>query len=146
MKQEIVLIHKFVEYIPDNLNDGTIYVSMGFATVVHKCCCGCGNEVVTPLSPTDWKLTFDGQSISLYPSIGNWSFTCQSHYWIKENRVKWAAQWSQQEINDGRNQDLLIKEKYFANTNTPPIPESIVSVEATKGTSNRSQEKECLFE
>lgn len=133
MKRQIILTHEFVEYIPNDLEDGIVYVSMGFAAVVHKCCCGCGNEVVTPLSPTDWKLTFDGQSISLYPSIGNWSFTCQSHYWIKENRVKWVAQWSQQEINDGREQDLLIKERYFASTNTPSVPETIVSVERARG-------------
>jgi len=43
-----------------------------------------------PLGPTDWKLTFDGESVSLYPSVGNWNFPCQSHYWIQENKVRWA--------------------------------------------------------
>jgi hypothetical protein len=66
-----------------------------------------------PLSPTDWKLTFDGQSISLDPSIGNWSFPCQSHYWIKEDRVRWAPRWSQQEIDAGRRHDHKAKEQYF---------------------------------
>jgi len=61
-----------------------------FGTVVHKCCCGCGNEVVTPLSQTDWQLSFDGESISLYPSIGNRNFKCKSHYWIKNNNVIWC--------------------------------------------------------
>ncbi len=65
-----------------------LYVSIEFTTVVHKCCCGCGREVVTPLSPTDWKLTFDGVSISLHPSIGSWNLPCQSHYWIRHNRVQ----------------------------------------------------------
>lgn len=74
MKQETVLKHEFVEFIPDNLEDGTVYVSVGFATVAHKCCCGCGKEVGTPLSPTDWKLIFDGKTVSLDPSIGNWGF------------------------------------------------------------------------
>jgi hypothetical protein len=87
MKREMVLTHEFVEYIPNNLKDGTIYVSFAFATVAHKCCCGCGNEVITPLSPTDWKLIFDGKSISLEPSIGNWNFACRSHYWIIRNKV-----------------------------------------------------------
>src|SRR5712692_8520000 len=27
--------------------------SMAYATVAHKCCCGYGKEVVTPLTPTD---------------------------------------------------------------------------------------------
>jgi Family of unknown function (DUF6527) len=74
MKRQTALTHEFVEYIPDELKDGVLYVSMPFATVAHKCCCGCGKEVVTPLSPTDWTLIFDGKSITLDPSIGNWSF------------------------------------------------------------------------
>lgn len=113
MKRETALNHEFVDYIPNELKDGTVYVCIAFVTVAHKCCCGCGNEVITPLSPTDWALTFDGQSISLYPSIGNWGFDCQSHYWIKHNRVKWAWQWSKEEIEAGRSQDRMAKKKYF---------------------------------
>ena len=80
MKPEIVLKHEFVEFIPDELEQGTVYVSIRFATASHLCVCGCGNKVVTPIRPTDWTLTFDGKTISLNPSIGNWSFPCQSHY------------------------------------------------------------------
>jgi len=100
MRREISLKYEFVEYIPNRLEDRTIYISVAYSTAVHKCCCGCGKEVVTPLSPTDWSLTFNGVSISLNPSIGNWNFPCQSHYWIIRNKVKWASQWSQEEIND----------------------------------------------
>jgi len=121
MKREITLRHEFVEYIPDDLKDGTIYVSMVFATVAHKCCCGCGNEVITPISPTDWQITFDGESISLDPSIGNWSFACKSHYWIIRNRMKWAPRWSQKKIETGRAHDRLAKERYFDSTRTPTI-------------------------
>ena len=113
MRQRIVLAHEFVEFIPDDLKERTIYVSVRFATVVHKCCCGCGKEVVTPLSPTDWKLIFDGKTISLDPSIGNWGFECQSHYWIRSNKVRWAALWSQDEIDAGRVHDRLAKARYF---------------------------------
>jgi hypothetical protein len=119
MKRETVLKHEFVEYIPSDLKPGTLYVSMKFATATHRCCCGCGNEVVTPISPTDWQLMFDGESISLYPSIGNWSFECKSHYWIRSNKVKWAARWSQKKIKKGRADDRLAKEKYF---NSPKFP------------------------
>ena len=98
MKNNIHLTHKFVEYIPDKLEDRTVYVSMRFATAVHKCCCGCGHEVVTPLSPSGWQLSYDGESISLWPSIGNWNFPCKSHYWIKNDSVKWARKWSTKEI------------------------------------------------
>jgi len=124
MKREMVLTHEFVEYIPNNLKDGTIYVSLAFATVAHKCCCGCGKEVVTPISPTDWQLMFDGESISLYPSIGNWGFDCKSHYWIRHNRVQWAPRWSQKEIEAGRSQDRLAKERYFDSTKPPAVNET----------------------
>jgi len=85
--------HKFVEFIPDQLEDGILYVSIVYATVLHKCACGCGNEVVTPLSPSDWQLTFNGETISLFPSIGNWSFPCRSHYWIRKNEAVWVKDW-----------------------------------------------------
>lgn len=84
------LQHSFVDVIPETFEQDVIYVSIQYAIAVHLCCCGCGQEVVTPLSPTDWQLTFDGLSISLYPSIGNWRFSCRSHYWIRNNRVIWA--------------------------------------------------------
>ena len=118
MKPAAPLAHEFVDFIPSNLKDGTIYVSMTFATAVHKCCCGCGNEVVTPLSPTDWKLIFDGVSISLDPSIGNWGFHCKSHYWIRRNRVIWAPRWSKKEIDAGRARDRSLKERYFETADT----------------------------
>jgi hypothetical protein len=113
MKPPKTLKHEFVEFIPDLVEEGTVYVSIEYATVVHKCCCGCGKEVVTPLSPTDWKLIFDGKTISLDPSIGNWGFDCQSHYWIRNNRVRWAARWSPEKIAAGRAQDRLAKDRYF---------------------------------
>lgn len=97
-----MLQHKFVEFIPDRIEDGYLYISMQYCTAIHKCVCGCGNEVVTPLSPTDWRLTFNGKTISLYPSIGNWNFDCQSHYWIKKSKVKHANSWTRNEIDVSR--------------------------------------------
>lgn len=107
------LKHEFVTYIPDALDDGVLYVSIPFATLVHKCCCGCGNEVVTPLDPTDWEMTFDGKSVSLSPSIGNWSLACQSHYWIFRNRVCWVRRLSDFEIKTGRAIDRIKKKWRF---------------------------------
>jgi hypothetical protein len=113
MKPEIVLKHEFVEFISDELEQGTIYISMRFATASHLCCCGCGSKVVTPIRPTDWKLIFDGKTVSFHPSIGNWSFACRSHYWIRSNRVEWAPRWSKEEIERGRSRDRSAKETYF---------------------------------
>ena len=125
MKPEIILKHEFVEFIPGELKEGTIYISTRFGTASHLCVCGCGNKVVTPLRPTDWKLIFDGKTISLYPSIGNWSFACQSHYWIRNNKIRWAAQWSNEGIDAGRAHDQWAKESYFGAVNASddlPIP------------------------
>lgn len=113
MSRNIVLRHEFVEFTPDEMEEETVYISIRFATVSHMCLCGCGNKVVTPLRPTDWKLIFDGKTISLDPSIGNWSFPCKSHYWIRNNRVKWAPRWSQDEVDRGRLRDHTAKRAYF---------------------------------
>ena len=113
------LLHKFVKNVPEKLEDGTIYISIDYATAIHKCCCGCGREVVTPFSPTDWRLIFDGRTISLRPSIGNWNFPCQSHYWITNNEVQWARKWTKEEIERGRNEDIENKEKYYKKPTRP---------------------------
>jgi hypothetical protein len=105
--------HVFVDQFPDSLHPGRLYISIPYATATHLCCCGCGNAVVTPLTPTDWRLTYDGETVSLFPSIGNWSFECQSHYWIKRNRVEWGQQWSRDEIRAGRDKDRTAKGLYY---------------------------------
>ena len=58
------LLHEFVEYIPAELAEGLLYISTPFRTVVHPCACGCGNKVVTPVSPADWQLFYDGDTVS----------------------------------------------------------------------------------
>ena len=113
MKPAPRIKHQFVDVIPAALENATLYISIEYSTVVHKCLCGCGNEVVTPLSPTDWKLIFDGESVSLDPSIGNWSFDCKSHYWIEDSTIRWAPQWSKAQIEEGRASDRLAKNQYF---------------------------------
>jgi hypothetical protein len=90
--------HRFVGLLPDTLEEGVLYISIDYAIAQHNCCCGCGHRVVTPLSPTDWSLTFDGRTVSLHPSIGNWSFPCKSHYWIRKNEVVWGRRFSSVEI------------------------------------------------
>ncbi len=107
--QKINMKYEFVEFIPEKLEDNTLYVSFEYNTTSHNCVCGCGHEVVTPISPKDWKLTYDGQSVSLHPSIGNWSFDCKSHYWIKNNKIVWAETWSKERIEACRHHDRTLK-------------------------------------
>jgi len=96
--------HEFVEFIPETIAQDTIYISIPFATAVHLCACGCRQQVVTPLAPSGWTLSFNG-TISLHPSIGNWSFPCQSHYWISDDEVIWARRWTPKEIAAEREED-----------------------------------------
>ncbi|MFA6447238.1 MAG: DUF6527 family protein [Patescibacteria group bacterium] len=107
------LKYKFVEIIPDNIDPDTLYISVEYKTAIHLCPCGCRSEVATPLSPHDWELTFDGDGVSLYPSIGSWGLPCQSHYWITHNEVKWAPKWTKKQIKTGRIEDRQNKEKYY---------------------------------
>lgn len=109
----MTLKHKFVDKIPDIIEEGTLYISIPFETAIHKCCCGCGNEVVTPLSPKQWSLTFDGESISLYPSIGSWNLKCQSHYFIRKNVVVWAMTYSKSKIRKIKQSDCDDILKYY---------------------------------
>jgi Family of unknown function (DUF6527) len=105
--------HEFVEHVPAELEPGVVYISIPYATAVHSCCCGCGNRVATPLSPTDWRLTYDGDTVTLDPSIGNWQFPCRSHYWIRRGVVSWSGSWSQAQIEEERQRDIHKKERYY---------------------------------
>ena len=80
---------------------------------MHLCCCGCGRKIVTPLSPAAWKLIFDGVSITLHPSVGNWNLPCKSHYSIDRNRVKWAGMWTPAQIEAGRSAEARGRAEYY---------------------------------
>lgn len=107
------LEHRFVRNVPRELEPGVLYISMEYATAAHSCCCGCGDRVVTPFTPTDWKMIFDGESVSLHPSIGNWNQKCQSHYVIKRSRVVEAGPWSGKQIDVERHRDQQAKAAYY---------------------------------
>lgn len=105
--------HKFVEFIPNSPEQGILYISIEYRTAVHLCVCGCGNKVVTPITPTDWKLRFDGKTVSLYPSIGNWNFSCKSHYFVTRNNIHHVRRWDEVEIEEGRKKNSVKKKSFF---------------------------------
>jgi hypothetical protein len=119
MTKRQTIRHEFVEFIPAELEEGVLYVSIPYATTTHLCACGCGNKVVLPLHPTHWKLTFDGETVSMSPSVGNWSFDCDSHYWIERDHIRWASKWSKEKIEAGRAKDRERREHYLHPTARP---------------------------
>jgi Family of unknown function (DUF6527) len=97
--------HEFVDQIPGELSEGILYVSMQFGTVIHLCACGCRNRTVTPLGTTDFKLIYDGETITLHPSVGNWNFSCRSHYLVSSSEIVWIGEWTGDQIAAFRARD-----------------------------------------
>jgi hypothetical protein len=120
------LTHRFVEHIPERLEPGILYVSMKYATSAHACCCGCGEEVVAPFTPTDWKMTFDGETISLHPSIGNWTLKCRSHYVITGGMATEALPWDDEQVEAERRRDRAAKAHFFKQS--PHVERSAIPV------------------
>lgn len=114
------LRHRFVGEIPDKLAPGELYVSLEHSTAAHSCCCGCGSEVVTPLSPAFWKMGYDGEEVSLTPSIGNWSYECRSHYFITRGRVEWAGSFDDLEVEAVRERNAVIRERHYMQPGEEP--------------------------
>lgn len=84
------LTPKFCHYIPEDLEEGILYISMEYEAVMHKCACGCGTPVSTPITNNGWKLEFQGGLVTLSPSIGNFQIPCKTHYYIQKNQVVWC--------------------------------------------------------
>lgn len=110
---------EFVEFIPasGDLRPSKLYISEVYLTAVHLCCCGCGREVVTPLNAAKWQLSRCSGGVSLRPSIGNWAFPCRSHYFITNNGVVWAEQFSDAQIASVQDSDRRASDRLVSDTN-----------------------------
>lgn len=84
--------------MPNEIEDDVLYISIEYDVAKHKCPCGCRDVIVTSLSPARWRLIYDGETVSLKPSIGNWTHKCRSHYYITNDRVEWLGQISDEAI------------------------------------------------
>jgi hypothetical protein len=107
------ITHLFVTHMPPKgaLKDGIVYISLEYKTVLHKCACGCGSEISTPLTPRDWCLSYNGETISLEPSVGNWSYACRSHYIIRNGWIIWPDNWSDLKIKTARKAEQTNRSK-----------------------------------
>jgi len=119
---------EFVDSAPRPLDDGVLYISERFHTALHKCCCGCGQEVVTPLNPAKWSYTKHGKTITLSPSVGNWSFTCRSHYLIIKNEVVWAHSMTTRQISNVKARDARDQSAHLENLNNEKLGLKTVNV------------------
>jgi Family of unknown function (DUF6527) len=123
VKEPRQITFEFVDTVPPTREEGKLYISIKYRTAIHSCFCGCGMKVVTPIRPTGWQLTYNGEAVTLYPSIGNWSFKCRSHYWIRDNQATPAGPMSRHEIDAGRSRDAASREDHLA-TKAAPLPAS----------------------
>lgn len=103
----------WVENMPEKMKKGDLYISIKHNLTEHRCACGCGTEVSLPLGQSEWKIEYDGETISLWPSIGNWRLPCKSHYMIVKNKTEWCKKWSEEKIHIGRMRDRDAKRKYI---------------------------------
>lgn len=110
---------EFVKHVPEKISEGVLYISEEFATAGHLCCCGCGEEIFTPLNKAQWRLvkSESTDTVSLFPSIGNWKYPCKSHYWIENNIVKDAGPMSDQIIKKVMKRDRREKDRYIKEHN-----------------------------
>jgi|SRR5208283_4315269 len=110
-----------VDLIPASLQKGKLYISRKYETSCHLCACGCGHKVVTPFSKGYWTLTIRWFRLAtFYPSIGNWAFPCESHYWIRNNRVVWAGPMSEAAIGQNSERHAVQLRRLYGQ---PPVEE-----------------------
>ena len=105
MNRRTQIQHRYVEFIPKDLDEGILYISTRFRTASHLCCCGCRNKVVTPLNPAKWRLVEHKATVSLSPSIGLGTLPCRSHYWIKNSRIDWCPRMTEAQTRRAQRAD-----------------------------------------
>lgn len=115
---------ELVDLAPKVLQPGRLYISHKYRAAVHLCCCGCGEKVVTPLSPAEWRVDVRDGRVTLHPSVGNWSMACVSHYVIRDNRVIWAPRMSKRQMKAvfERDQRDLKRLHQSASAHSGPTP------------------------
>ena len=59
-------------------------------------------------------MIFDGDTVSLSPSVGNWTLDCRSHYVIKRGRVIEAGPWSDEQVASERLRDKKAKATHYS--------------------------------
>ena len=104
------MLPEFVEEIPEKVDDGYLYLCLQYNAVIHKCACGCGEIISTPLDRNSgWIMQYDGEAVTLSPSIGNGSYACRSHYFIRGNSMVWLGKIGEIQTKPRRENTFSIK-------------------------------------
>lgn len=85
---------EFVEHIPHEVEEGVLYISKEYQIAIHLCACGCGGKTATRINRPNgdcWTLEESDVTVTLRPSIGNWSGEnpYHAHYLITKNKIEW---------------------------------------------------------
>jgi hypothetical protein len=67
-------------------------------------------------------MTFDGEGVSLLPSIGNWTLKCRSHYVIDRGKVIEAGPGSDEQVEAERRRDRATKERFYGQSPSARSP------------------------
>ena len=107
-----------VQFMPTTLEPGVLYFAEEYGAAAHLCACGCGTKIRTPIGPTEWQIEEGPRGVSLRPSVGNWQHPCKSHYLITDGVIRWAGQWTDQQILAGRAREAARRTEYYATKQT----------------------------
>lgn len=110
---------------PDEFESDKLYYSEECEVAGHLCACGCGNEVITPITSTEWTISDSSNFPSLSPSIGNWQLPCRSHYWIRNGYVNWSGDWSKEQIEAGRINEEIKRVAFYEDLKPDLVKKSI---------------------
>jgi hypothetical protein len=72
-------------------------------------------------------MTFDGETVSLWPSVGNWNLACRSHYVIERGRVIGAASWTDEQIAAERRKDKAAKARHYGASTPTGVDEPVAT-------------------
>ena len=104
------ILPEFVDEIPAEIDEGHLYLCLPYNAVIHKCACGCGELISTPLDKKHgWIMQYDGETVTLSPYIGNGSYKCRSHYFIRGNDIVWLGKMGEPVVKQEKKSSFSIK-------------------------------------
>ena len=86
-------VYEQVNAAPKAMKPGVVYHDTDFEFAEMLCPCGCGHRI-TLLVPEGHRISVDGITPSISPSIAVCDAPCGSHFFIQNGEVDWLAGFS----------------------------------------------------